>query len=252
MVLSLIKENILYKEEGNIFHFILNDERRPQWSKALDSYLVSNHIDLQMKKRYAEQREIMTKDVKRKRFVDFVSAVKGVKVDLASGPSGYFSPFSDTLAPNDSFIITDACPSVIAAHSAACNKENIYVFDVDLDQALPFKDESIDIFTGNFLNNVENYSSLISEVYRCLKPGGRFAVIEMFFDYGCKTYEHLNAQGNIWASFETFVSYCESVGFTNLDSEIINTRKGRISDGDLYPLDDNDCSTDRTIYFEKM
>lgn len=251
MALSIIKENILYIEEGNIFHFILDDESRPQWSKALDSYLADNNIDLQMKKRYAEQREIMTKDARRKRFVDFVSAVKGVKVDLASGPSGYFSSFSDTLTPNDAFIITDACPSVIAAHSAACNKENVYVFDLDLDQALPFKDESIDIFTGNYLNNVDNYASLISEVYRCLKPGGRFAVIEMFFDHGCKTYEHLNAQGNIWASFEKFVSYCESVGFINLGCEIINTRKGKISEGDLYPLDNNDCSSDRTIYFEK-
>ena len=249
MLLSLIKENISYTEEGNIFHFILDDESRPQWSKALDGYLAG--IDLQMKRKYAEQREIMTKDAKRKRFVDFVSEVKGVKVDLASGPSGYFSPFADTLTPNDTFIITDACPSVIAAHSAACDKENIYVFDMDLDQSLPFKDESVDIFTGNFLNNVDNYASLISEVYRCLKPGGRFAVIEIFFDHGCKTYEHLSAQENIWASFETFVSYCESVGFTNLDSEIINTRKGKISEGDLYPLDDNDCSTDRTIYFEK-
>lgn len=251
MELSLIKENIPYLEEGNIVHFILDDESRPRWSKALDSYLVSNHIDLQMKRRYEEQREIMTKDLKRKRFVDFVSAVKGVKVDLASGPSGYFSSFFDALTPDDAFIITDACPSVIAAHSAACNKENIYVFDVDLDRALPFNDESIDIFTGNFLNNVDNYAFLISEAHRCLKPGGKLAVIEMFFDHGCKTYEHLNAQGNIWASFETFVSYCESVGFTNSGSEIINTRKGRISDGDLYPLDDNDCSTDRTIYFEK-
>ncbi|MBD5116602.1 MAG: class I SAM-dependent methyltransferase [Ruminococcaceae bacterium] len=249
MALSLIKENISYTEEGNIFHFIPDDESRPQWSKALDSYLAGNHIDLQMKRRYAEQQEIMTKDVKRKRFVDFVSAVKGVKVDLASGPSGYFSPFFDTLASKDTFIITDACPSVVAAHSAACNKENVYVFDMDLDQVLPFKDESIDIFTGNLLNNVDNYASLISEVYRCLRPGGKFAVIELFFDHGCKTYEHLNAQGSIWASFETFVSYCESVGFTNLGSEIINTRKGKISDGDLYPLDDNDCSTDRIIYF---
>lgn len=251
MALTLIKENILYTEEGNVFRFILDDESRPQWSKALDGYLASNHIDLQMKKRYAEQRKIMTEDAGRKRFVDFVSAVKGVKVDLASGPSGYFSPFIDTLDPDDTFIITDACPSVIAAHSADCGKENVYVFDMDLNQVLPFKDESVDIFTGNFLNNVDNYASLISEVYRCLKPGGRLAVIELFFDHGCKTYEHLNAQGSIWASFETFVSHCESVGFTNLGSEIINTRKGRISDGDLYPLDDNDGSTDRTIYFEK-
>lgn len=251
MISSIIKENISYTKDGNIYHFILNDESRPRWSKALDSFLAGNHIDLHMDRRYIEQREIMTKDEKRKRFVDFVSAAKGVKVDLASGPSGFFSPFFDSLASDDAFIITDACPSVIAAHSSACNKENFYVFDVDLDKTLPFKDESIDIFTGNLLNNVNNYASLISEVYRCLKPKGKFAVIEMFFDYGCKTYEHLKAQGNIWASYETFVSYCESVGFVKLNSEIINTRKGRISDGDLYPLDDNDCSSDRTIFFEK-
>lgn len=251
MISSLIKENISYTVEGSTVHFILNDESRPQWSKALDSYLAGNHIDLQMKQRYAEQREIMTKDEKHRRFVDFVSAVRGVKVDLASGPSGYFSPFLDTLTPQDTFIITDACPSVIAAHSAACNKENVYVFDMDLDQALPFKEESIDVFSGNLLNNVDNYAALIREVHRCLKPGGKFAVIEMFFDHGCKTYEHLNAHGSIWASFETFVSYCESVGFTNLGSDIINTRRGKISEGDLYPLDDNDCSIDRIIYFEK-
>lgn len=251
MVLSLIKDNISYTEEGNIVYFIPDDENRPYWSKALDSYLVGNHIDLRMRQRYAEQREIMTNDERRKCFVDFVSAVKGVKVDLASGPSGYFSPFLDMLDSNDTFIITDACPSVITAHSSACDKENIYIFDVDLDQALPFKDESINIFTGNLLNNVDNYASLVSEVYRCLKHGGKFAVIEMFFDHGCKTYEHLKSQGNIWASFETFAAYCESVGFTVLDNEIIKTRKGKISEGDLYPLDDNDGSTDRIIYFEK-
>lgn len=251
MVLSLLKENITYKKDGNIVHFILDDESRPGWSKALEGHLSGDNIDLQMELKYEQQREIMTGDAKRKRFVDFVSAVKGVKADLASGPSGYFSPILDTLAPDDTFIITDACPSVIKAHSAACNKENIYVFDMDLDQALPFKDESVDIFTGNYLNNVDSYAALISEVYRCLKPGGKFAVIEIFFEHGCKTYEHLKEQGQIWASFETYVSYCESVGFTYLDSEIITARKGRIAEGDLYPLDDNDHSYDRTIFFEK-
>lgn len=246
-----IKENISYTEDGNILHFILDDESRPQWSKALDGFLAGNCMDLQMKRKYGEQREIMTKDEKLKRFVDFVSATKGIKVDLASGPSGYFAPFLDTLTPDDTFIITDACPTVLAAHSAACDKENIFVFDTDLDRPLPFKDGSIDIFTGNFLNNVDNYEGLISEVYRCLKPKGKFAVIELFFEHGCKTYEHLKAEGNIWASFETFSDFCEGVGFVRVGSEIFKTRKGRISEGDLYPLDDNDCSEDRTIYFEK-
>lgn len=143
-------------------------------------------------------------------------------------------------------------PAVIEAHSKACNKENFYAFDVDLDKSLPFKDESVDIFTGNLLMNVENYSTLIQEAYRCLKKGGKLAVIEIFFEHGSKTYEHLCSKGAIWSSFETFVAYCEKIGFEFLGSDIINTRKGKISEGDLYPLDDNDCSCDRTVYFKKV
>ena len=251
MIKHLIKENLPYTQEGNIIHFIPDDESRPDWSKALDGYFTGNNVDLQMKQAYEKQRELMTKDENHKRLIDFVSSVKGVKVDLASGPSGYFAPFLDTLAESDIFIATDACPSVIKAHSTACDKENFYVFDIDLDKELPFKDETVDIFTGNLLNNVNNYAALIREIHRCLRSGGKLAVIELFFDHGCKTYEHLNSQGSIWASFETFVSYCESVGFTLKDSDVIGTRKGKISQGDLYPLDDNDCSTDRIIYFEK-
>ena len=251
MIKRLIKSNVTYMEDGNIIHFILDDESRPDWSKALERYFLHESIDLQMEQRYAEQRKAMMGDEKLKRFVDFVAVVNGVKVDLASGPSGYFAPILDTLKTKDIFIATDACPSVIAAHSAACSKGNFYVFDIDLDKDLPFKDESIDIFSGNLLNNVNNYAALIREVYRCLKPGGKFSVIEMFFEHGGKTYGHLDAQGSIWSSFETFVSYCESVGFTCVGSDIIRTRKGKISAGDLYPLDDNDCSSERTLYFEK-
>lgn len=123
--------------------------------------------------------------------------------------------------------------------------------DLDLDKGLPFKDGSIDIFTGNLLNNVANYAGLIQEVYRCLKKGGKLAVIELFFEHGCKTYTHLVEQGAIWSSFETFVTYCESVGFRLIGSDVVTTRKGKIAEGDLYPLDENDCSEDRTVYFVK-
>ncbi len=34
-------------------------------------------------------------------------------------------------------------------------------------------------------------------------------------------------------------------------SETVIARKGPISDGDLYPLNKDDCSTDKTVYFEK-
>lgn len=92
-------------------------------------------------------------------------------------------------------------------------KRIFHAFDVDLDKSLPFKDESVDIFTGNLLMNVENYSTLIQEAYRCLKKGGKLAVIEIFFEHGSKTYEHLCSKGAIWSSFETFVAYCEKIGF---------------------------------------
>ena len=76
-------------------------------------------------------------------------------------------------------------------------------------------------------------------------------MIEMFFDQGSKTQKHLAEQGKIWASYNTFVEFCESVGFTWLGSETVTTRKGPVFGGDLYPLDKDDCSSDKTVYFRK-
>ena len=248
---SLIRDDMDFVQEGNVCHFLKDDTSRPDWSKALEDYLTGNHIDLMMKRRYAGQRRRMASNEKLRRFAGFVSETDGVKVDLASGPSGYFAPFLDTLKDSDCLIITDACPAVIRAHANACKKPNCYIFDVDLDKGLPFKNECVDLFTGNLLNNVENYGGLIREAYRCLKPGGRLAVIEMFFDQGSKTQKYLAERGKIWASYETFVQFCESAGFTCTGSETVLKRKGPISDGDLYPLDREDRSTDRTLYFRK-
>lgn len=250
-VFSIINDITPFSTRGNIIHFILNDSERPWWSKQLEGYFTQNSEKLKMTRNYKSQKQIMTSTPSKKRFVNFVSDVRGVKIDLASGPSGYFSTVLDNLTEDDLFIATDACPTVVRAHSKACHKNNFYVFDMDLDQNLPLKDASVDIFSGNLLSNVNNYASLIHEAYRCLKPGGCLALIEMFFEHGCKTYEHLNSKGEIWASFETFVSFCEKVGFTYLDGDIISSRKGKISEGDLYPLDENDCWTDRTLYFVK-
>ena len=251
MIRELIKEDMDYIREGNVFHFLTEETSRPQWSKALDDYLAGNHINLMMKRRYSAQKKTMSSNGALRHFAEFVSAADGVKVDLASGPSGYFAPFLDTLKDSDRFIITDACPAVIRAHASACGKPNCYVLDVDLDKGLPFKNESVDIFTGNMLNNVENYAGLIREAYRCLKPGGRFAVIEMFFDKNSTTQRHLAEQGKIWSSYEVFVAYCESVGFVCTGSETAAVRKGPVSDGDLYPLDKEDFSSDKTVYFTK-
>lgn len=248
---STIKEDVPFSVDGNIVHFILNDTDRPWWSKQLELSFKNNNEKPDMLCNYRLQKEVMTSNPIKNRFVDFVSDKQGVKVDLASGPSGYFSAILDNLTENDLFIITDACPTVVAAHSQANAKGNVYVFDVDLDKELPFKNASIDVFSGNLPSNVNNYANLIYEVHRCLKTGGHFAIVDMFFDHGCKTYEHLSEKGEIWASLETFIAFCEKVGLAYLGGDIISSRKGRISDGDLYPLDENDGWADRTLYFIK-
>ena len=232
---NLVKDDISFIQDGNVCHFIHEEISRPNGSKALDEYLTGNHINLMMKRKYAGQKRRMSSNDALRHFVEFVSASDGIKVDLASGPSGYFAPFLDSLKDSDCFIITDACPAVIKAHADACREPNFYILDVDLDQGLPFKDESVDIFTGNLLNNVENHAGLIRETCRCLKPGGKLAVIEMFFDKGSKTQKHLAEQGKIQASYDTFVAFCKSVGFTCIGNETVTARKGPISDGDLYP-----------------
>lgn len=248
---SLIKDGIPFSIENNIVHFILNDEERPWWSKQLEGFYKQSNKPLNMSRNYTSQKRIMTSDPAKNRFVEFVSNIRGLKVDLASGPSGYFSAVLDNLTEKDVFIVTDACPTVIAAHAKARNKENILVFDVDLDKPLPFKDSSVDLFSGNLLSNVNSYAELIREIHRCLKPGGHFAVIDMFFEHGCTTYEHLISKGEFWASFESFIDFCNNIGFDFLNGDILFSRKGKLSSGDLYPLNDEDCWTERTLYFVK-
>lgn len=36
---SLIKDTVLYKKDGNIIHFIIDENARPYWSKTLNQYL---------------------------------------------------------------------------------------------------------------------------------------------------------------------------------------------------------------------
>ena len=248
---ELIRSDICYQRDGKIFHFILNEEERPAWSRALEDYLAGNRINLQMKRKYSFQKRMTMKDEKKRHFANTVASSGPVIVDLASGPSGYFAPILDIMEEDTLFIATDACPSVLQAHAEACRKDNFYLFDTDLDREFPFRDESIDGFCGNLLNNVNNYEGLVREAYRCLKPGGRFCVIEMFFDPDSLTYKDLEAQGKIWASPETYTDYFRSLGFDCTGSEILQTRKGKFNEGDYYPLDENDRMTIRTMYFKK-
>lgn len=56
------------------------------------------------------------------------------------------------------FIISDASKVMIKAHSTAnLKRRNVVILDIDLNQLLPIKNNSIDMYCGYLVNNVQNY-----------------------------------------------------------------------------------------------
>lgn len=249
---TLIKAGVDYTRDKNVFHFINGEAERPFWSRALNDYYKINPRHLQMKRLYKLHCANIDTDPKKKDYLQFVTELGGVTVDLASGPSGYFSPIFNYLKSDALFVATDACSAVIDAHQKANRDKRFFVFDVDLDKGLPFKDGSIDAFSGNLLNNVENYKGLLKEVSRCLKTNGRFAVIEMFYETGSQTYDYLKERDAVYTSLEHYITVCSEFGLKYRDSEIKGEIVGKISAGDLLPIGDKDKCIEMFVYFEKI
>ena len=251
-ITSLIREELPVTCEKNVYHFIGNDEERPKWSKTLDNYIAKNPKHLQIKRMYQFYRSNIENDIHMQSYFQYISELGGVIVDLASGPSGYFAPVFDFMKENSSFIATDACKAIIKGHQKANKDKRFYLFDVDLDKGLPFQDKCIDAFCGNLLNNVDNYKELLTEVGRCLKPGGRFAVIELFYDKDTQTYDYLREKDAVFFSLENFISVCQENGLQYLDGIVRKEIIGKISEGDLLPIGENDRCMEMILYFEKM
>lgn len=249
---SLIKPEINYTTNGNVYYFITDESERPFWSRMLDDYYNANPRHLQMKRQYKLHCDNIRTDPQKRDYLQFITELGGVTVDLASGPSGYFSPVFNYLKSGGVFIATDACTAVINAHQKVNQDKRFYIFDVDLDKGLPFKDASIDAFSGNLLNNVEHYIELLKEISRCLKSGGRFAVIEMFYETGSKTYDYLKEKDAVYTSLEHYIEICSALGLKYKDSKIRREFVGKISDGDLLPIGENDKCMEMYAYFEKV
>ncbi len=247
----LINEIEQYKKDGNILHFILDDTCRPMWSKQLErSYLEFNET-LDMVKNYEKQRINARQNKSLQSYFDFITEHSGVIVDLASGPSGYFAPALDMLKSDSLFVATDACPTVLFSHARANKSDGFFILDLDLDKPLPFKNASIDVFCGKLICNVNNYRGLILEVYRCLKPRGRFAVIETFFEKDSATYHYLSDRDAVYSSIETYIDFCNRIGFVHLGGDIIDKTMGKTNPGDLLPIGEGDRSVLRTVFFKK-
>lgn len=236
--------------EGQICRFIPDEAARPHWSKLLHDHLISQG-GLQMERRYAAHRKVRANDPLWREFYETVSGCRGVIVDLASGPSGYFAPVIDALEPGDTFIITDACRAVLDAHAAANRGKNVLLVDTDLDRPLPFADGCIDAFTGYLASNVEQLRALLGEVYRCLKPGGKLYLVDLFFESGSPTSLWLAEREKVTATLEAFLSHCTALGFTWLGGRVLKERCGKIDPQDLLPLEDWERSQERSLCFQK-
>ena len=78
MIRGLIKDDMDYVREGNVFHFVTDEAARPAWSKALDEYLTGTPVNLMMKRRYSGQKRRMNSNDALRHFVEYVSASGGI------------------------------------------------------------------------------------------------------------------------------------------------------------------------------
>lgn len=90
--MEFIKNDVQFRIEGNIIHVIQNDAERPAWSVALDrSYIQFGKI-LNMRDNYNHHIHDVESNAILLEYFNFITEQGGIIVDLASGPSGYFSP----------------------------------------------------------------------------------------------------------------------------------------------------------------
>ena len=251
MLEALQSQRFCKKLNDNTFNFIPEGEQ-PEWSRLLDEYWLSQAQKPDMPKRYTAACEEASKSSVLKKYFSFITEKGGIIVDLASGPSGYFAPAFDLLKETDLFIAADGIKTILEAHAAA-NKENpnFMAVCIDLDKPLPFRDNSIDVMCGNLLDNVEGYKDLIREIYRCLKPGGRYGVIDLFYEEGSQTFAYLSEKNAVYSSFNYYVSFCREAGFHFLESQLMKTIKGKLQQEDFLPICEDDVAEMRTIFFEK-
>ena len=83
--------------------------------------------------------------------------------------------------PNSRVILLDFCPEMLAvAKSKATPFKRRYTLIEGDAQSLPFENQSIDAVTISYgIRNVKEPQKCFHEVARVLKPGGRFAILEL-------------------------------------------------------------------------
>lgn len=238
-----------YKVKKNIISFMKEDER-PYWSIQIDEFYKDKKYP--MGHIYNTVKLHIKDDKVYQNYFNLISSTDGIIIDLASGVSGYFAPVLDRISETSEFIITDASKEMIKAHATTNRKrKNIDICEIDLDKKLPFKDNSVDMYCGNLVNNVMNYKELINEVYRTLKVNGKYNVIEWFFDENSETSKYLKENNSLIQSIDYYIDFCSQCGLKLINKEIQSSSIGKL-EGDLLPINPNDKKSVVMLYFQKQ
>lgn len=248
MDITKILNTSKYKKTGNIYSFI--NEERPEWSKRLDLYFRNSKYPMGRMYNYSK---IRFKDNRvMQEFYKEVLETNGIIIDLASGPSGYFGPVVDNLGENSTFVITDASEFLIHAHSVANRKrDNVKIFDIDLEKSLPLRDESIDCYCGYVPSNVDKFDLLLNEISRTLKKNGKLCIIDWFFDEKTETYKYLKENNKVTYSLDYFTTFCNRLGLKLTCKDLDRKYIGKL-EGDLLPINPFDEIMVYSLFFIKQ
>jgi SAM-dependent methyltransferase len=116
--------------------------------------------------------------------------------------------------------------------------QGVTVIEQDCSEPRPFPEGELDaIFTSNFLEHLANkatVSIVLSNAYRCLKPGGRFIAMGPNIKY---------VQGAYWDFFDHYVELTESslaealstCGF-EIEEQVARFLPYTMSNGRQYPI----------------
>ena len=250
-----------YPIESGIIHFVTSEEERPQNPKTL-AKLYAEELPERLDVPYYQQQrarkeEIYMTNAAVKEAVDFVVANTGLGVDLATGQGGgYIGPIVKRLPKGATLFASDACLPVIENWSQCLQSEYADRFaflDIDLNGNLCFPDNSIDVFSGVAIANVNdgNPTGLLQEVYRCLKPYGWAIFQEMFFAPESETTILLSQEDDLYASVSVFSERTLAIGLHVTRTQQAEIGIGKINPGDGMPINDSDHWSQLILYLQK-
>ena len=145
-------------------------------------------------------------------------------LDLGSGAGIDVFIAAKAVGPEGRIIGVDMTPEMIARAQQNISKSNFRNVEFRLGEieALPVEDDSVDVVLSNcVINLVPDKSRAFSEIFRVLKPGGRFSISDMV-TFG-EVPEQIRQDMSLWAGCiagamdrEDYLNLVRQAGFSDI------------------------------------